>query len=115
MYADKITKSMEAAIDEVERRREIQIKYNLDNNITPQKINKPIREKLIDEIIEDKLSKKPKRVKAVNYEALPPKDLERELKKLKEEMNYEAEMLNFEKAAQVRDEIKKIKKLLNLN
>jgi excinuclease ABC subunit B len=53
MYADKITKSMEAAIDEVERRREIQIKYNLDNNITPQKINKPIREKLIDEIIED--------------------------------------------------------------
>jgi excinuclease ABC subunit B len=115
MYADKITKSMEAAIDEVERRREIQIKYNLDNNITPQKINKPIREKLIDEIIEDKLSKKPKRAKAVNYEALPPKDLERELKKLKEEMNYEAEMLNFEKAAQVRDEIKKIKKLLNLN
>ena len=115
MYADKITKSMEAAIDEVERRREIQIKYNLDNNITPQKIIKPIREKLIDEIIEDKLSKKPKRAKAVNYEALPPKDLERELKKLKEEMNYEAEMLNFEKAAQVRDEIKKIKKLLNLN
>ena len=115
MYADKITKSMEAAIDEVERRREIQIKFNLDNNITPQKINKPIREKLIDEIIEDKLSKKPKRAKAVNYEALPPKDLERELKKLKEEMNYEAEMLNFEKAAQVRDEIKKIKKLLNLN
>lgn len=114
MYADVVTKSMAAAIDEVERRREIQLKYNIDNNITPQKIEKPIRERLIDEIIEDKLSKKSKKTKVVNYEALPPKDLEKELKKLKEEMNYEAEMLNFEKAAQIRDEIKKIKKLLNV-
>ena len=114
MYADVITKSMAAAIEEVERRREIQVKYNLENNITPQKIEKPIRERLIDEIIEDKLSKKSKKTKVVNYEALPPKDLEKELKKLKEEMNYEAEMLNFEKAAQIRDEIKKIKKLLNV-
>lgn len=46
MYADSITKSMKAAIEEVERRREIQIKYNEDNNITPQKIIKPIREKI---------------------------------------------------------------------
>ena len=114
MYADRVTKSMSAAIEEVERRREIQIKYNEDNNITPQKIIKPIREKLIDEIIEEKLSKKPKRLKAVNYEALPPKDLEKELKKLSQEMAYEADMLNFEKAAQIRDEIKKIKKVLNL-
>jgi len=114
MYADRVTKSMSAAIEEVERRREIQLKYNEDNNITPQKIIKPIREKLIDEIIEEKLSKKPKRLKAVNYEALPPKDLEKELKKLSQEMAYEADMLNFEKAAQIRDEIKKIKKVLNL-
>jgi excinuclease ABC subunit B len=114
MYADRITKSMQAAIEEVERRREIQIKFNEDNNITPQKIIKPIREKLIDEIIEEKLSKKPKRLRAVNYEALPPKDLEKELKKLSQEMAYEADMLNFEKAAQIRDEIKKIKKVLNL-
>jgi excinuclease ABC subunit B len=114
MYADTVTKSMRNAIDEVERRREIQIKYNIDNNITPQKIIKPIREKLIDEIIEEKLSKKPKRLKAINYETLPPKDLEKELKKLTQEMAYEAEMLNFEKAAQLRDEVKKIKKVLNL-
>jgi excinuclease ABC subunit B len=114
MYADVITKSMEKAIEEVERRREIQTKYNEDNGITPQKIDKPIREKLIDEILEERLSKKPKRTKVVNYESLSPKDLEREYKKLKEEMNYEAEMLNFEKAALVRDEIKKIKKLLSI-
>jgi excinuclease ABC subunit B len=115
MYADRITKSMSEAIEEVERRREIQTKYNLENNITPQKIIKPIREKLIDEIIEEKLSKKPKRLKAVNYESLPPKDLEKELKKLSQEMAYEADMLNFEKAALIRDEIKKIKKILNLS
>lgn len=114
MYADKVTKSMQAAIEEVERRREIQLKYNLENNITPIKISKPIRQKLIDEIIEEKLNKKPKRLKAVNYEALPPKDLEKELKKLAQEMAYEADMLNFEKAALIRDEIKKIKKILNL-
>lgn len=114
MYADSITKSMKAAIEEVERRREIQTKYNLENNITPQKISKPIRQKLIDEIIDEKLNKKPKRLKAVNYESLPPKDLEKELKKLSQEMAYEADMLNFEKAALIRDEVKKIKKILNL-
>lgn len=115
MYADVITKSMEKAIEEVERRREIQTKYNEDNGVTPQKIDKPIREKLIDEILEERLSKKPKRTRVVSYESLSPKDLEKEYKKLKEEMNYEAEMLNFEKAALARDEIKKIKKLLSIN
>jgi excinuclease ABC subunit B len=114
MYADSVTKSMKAAIEEVDRRRVIQVKYNEENNITPVKINKPIRQKLIDEIIEEKLNKKPKRLKAVNYESLPPKDLEKELKKLSQEMAYEADILNFEKAALIRDEVKKIKKILNL-
>jgi excinuclease ABC subunit B len=114
MYADTITKSMKEAIEEVERRRIIQEEYNLKNNITPQKIEKPIRPKLIDEIIEEKEKKSGKRNKAVNYEALPPKDLEKELKKLTEEMKYEAEILNFEKAASIRDEVKKIRKILNI-
>lgn len=114
MYADRITKSMQEAIDEVERRREIQEEYNIKNNITPQKIIKPIRQKLIDEIIEEKENKKGKKKKLVSYESLPPKDLEKELKKLTEEMKYEAEMLNFEKAASIRDEVKKIKKILNI-
>jgi len=114
MYADQITKSMKEAIDEVERRREIQEEYNIKNNITPQKIIKPIRPKLIDEILEDKEKKSGKKSKLVNYESLPPKDLEKELRKLSEEMRYEAEILNFEKAAQLRDEVKKIKKILNI-
>lgn len=114
MYADRITKSMQEAIDEVERRRAIQEEYNLKNNITPTKIEKPIRQKLIDEILEEKENKKGKKKIITNYESLPPKDLEKELKKLTEEMRYEAEMLNFEKAASLRDEVKKIKKILNL-
>jgi len=114
MYADQITKSMKEAMEEVERRREIQEEYNRKNNITPQKIEKPIRPKLIDEIIEEKEKKSGKKNKLVNYESLPPKDLERELKRLTEEMKYEAEVLNFEKAAGIRDEVKKIKKILNL-
>ncbi len=114
MYADRITKSMQEAMDEVERRRVIQEEYNLKNNITPQKIIKPIRQKLIDEIIEEKEKKSGKRIKAVSYESLPPKDLEKELKKLTEEMKYEAEILNFEKAASIRDEVKKIRKILNI-
>jgi excinuclease ABC subunit B len=112
MYADTITKSMQEAIDEVNRRREIQEKYNHDHNITPSRIEKPIRQKLIDEILEEKMSKKPKKSN-VNYEAMPPKELEKVLKKLTEDMKYEAEILNFEKAAQIRDEIKKVKSLLS--
>jgi len=114
MYADSITKSMKEAIDEVDRRREIQVAYNIANNITPTKIEKPIRQKLIDEIIEEKEKKSGKKIKSTNYESLPPKDLEKELKRLSEEMRYEAEILNFEKAASIRDEVKKIKKILNI-
>ena len=87
---------------------------NKKHNITPTKIEKPIRQKLIDELIEEKEKKSGKRIKSLNYESLPPKDLEKELKKLSEEMRYEAEMLNFEKAASIRDEVKKIKKILNI-
>ena len=114
MYADRITKSMQEAIDEVDRRRIIQEEHNKKHNITPTKIEKPIRQKLIDELIEEKEKKSGKRIKSLNYESLPPKDLEKELKKLSEEMRYEAEMLNFEKAAAIRDEVKKIKKILNI-
>jgi len=113
MYADTITKSMDAAISEVERRREIQIEFNKAHNITPRKIEKPVREKLIDQVLEEKQESKGKKAKKINYEALSPKDLEKELRRLGEEMRYEAEMLNFEKAASLRDEIKKIKSLAN--
>jgi excinuclease ABC subunit B len=114
MYADTITGSMQRAIDEVDRRREIQTKYNEEHNITPQQITKPFRDKLIDEVIEEALEShgpKGERMADIDYMQLPPTELKKELKKLTEMMRYEAEMLNFEEAAKLRDKIREIKKI----
>ncbi len=119
MYADVRTKSMEAAISEIERRRTIQAEYNKTHNITPQSILKPIRAKLIDEMLGEKLDSKGKKGKKssegaeIDYMMLPPRELTKHIKKLEEQMRYEAETLNFELAANIRDEIKKLKKLQN--
>ncbi|MBP7928065.1 UvrB/UvrC motif-containing protein, partial [Patescibacteria group bacterium] len=114
MYADKITGSMQRAIGEVERRREIQSAYNIEHNITPVQIQKPIREKLIDSEIEDTLDGKRKSKKVdVDYMQLPPNELQKEIKNLEKLMKLEAEMLNFEQAANIRDKIKHIKKFLD--
>jgi len=111
MYADTVTVSMQRAMDEVNRRRAVQEKYNKEHGITPQQIVKPIREKLIDEIIEESLDKKKhKDIEDIDYRTLPPKELKKEVKKLTEMMRYEAEMLNFEKAAVLRDKIREVKK-----
>ncbi len=114
MYADRITGSMERAIAEVNRRREIQNNYNIAHNITPTQIEKPIREKLIDEALEDsfdsKKSSKSKVEVEIDYSQLPPKELKKIIRELEKEMKYEAEMLNFEKAAKLRDKIKDLYK-----
>ncbi|MFA6982307.1 MAG: excinuclease ABC subunit UvrB [Patescibacteria group bacterium] len=113
MYADKVTDSMKRAISEVERRREYQTKYNEEHGITPVGISKPIREKLIDEVIEESLERSgKKRFVDVDYAQLPPPEIKKEIRYLESEMKYEAEMLNFEKAAMLRDQIKEIKKFL---
>ncbi len=114
MYADKVTGSMQRAIGEVERRREKQSKYNTEHGITASSISKPLREKLIDEVIEDALTAKgsrKSRVEEIDYAQLPPRELNKEIKKLEELMKLEAEMLNFESAAQLRDKIRDLKKL----
>ncbi|KKU57775.1 MAG: UvrABC system protein B, partial [candidate division WWE3 bacterium GW2011_GWB1_47_11] len=87
----------------------IQVEYNKLHKITPQKISKPIREKLIDEIIEEK-AKGQHGLDDVDYAQLPPPQLKRELKRLTEMMKYEAELLNFEKAAALRDKLREVKK-----
>ncbi len=114
MYADNITGSMKRAISEVDRRREIQHAYNKQHNITPESIHKPMREKLIDEIIEQQLDKTKKLRYAVDidYSQLPPPEIKKEISKMEKAMVYEADMLNFERAAVIRDEIKKVKKYL---
>lgn len=115
MYADNVTGSMKRAIEEVERRRKIQEDYNKEHGITPASITKPVREKLVDELIQEQLSKKNRIEHDVDYMQLPPKELQKEVRRLEETMRYEAEMLNFEKAAVLRDEIRKIKKMAKIN
>ncbi|MFC1756084.1 excinuclease ABC subunit UvrB [Patescibacteria group bacterium] len=111
MYADTVTGSMERAIKEVDRRRKTQSEYNEKYGITPQQIVKPIRDKLIDEEIEEEIKKRDHgREEEVDYMQLPPQELKKEIKSLEKVMKYEAEMLNFERAADLRDKILYIKK-----
>ena len=110
MYADNITGSMSRAISEVDRRRSIQVDYNKKHGISPKQIVKPIREKLIDQEIEEQISGKKEKWEDVDYKQLPPSELEKEIKNLENMMKYEAEVLNFEKAAVLRDKIREIRK-----
>ena len=108
MYADTITESMRHAIDETNRRRSIQEKYNEEHGITPQTIRKAVREVM-------RISKK---VEAADFdvekdlESMNQKEIEAVLKKLQKKMTAAAADLNFELAAQIRDQIIEIKKQL---
>lgn len=112
MYADNVTDSMKNAMSEVERRREIQEKYNEEHSITPISISKPFRERIYDPVEEEEQKEKKKKFVDIDYAYLPPKELKKEVRKLEEEMRYEAELLNFERAALLRDEVRKLKKFL---
>ncbi len=107
MYADNMTGSMKAAIDEVERRRGIQLAYNKKHNITPKTIEKIIRTKLIEQ---------DQRQEEINYlltlskkEVLLPDDKEKLIKRLSKEMREAAKELDFETATILRDQIKLLK------
>ena len=108
MYADRVTGSMERAINETNRRRAAQIAYNQANGITPQGIQKGIREGLITELLADvqsemapsKIGKKPKM-----------EDLPKILEELESEMKAAAGALDFERAAQLRDELLTLREL----
>ncbi len=115
MYADVVTGSMERALSEIGRRREVQLDYNKEHNIIPQQINKPIREKLIDEVLEEDEKKRNKSFKKtvdIDYKQLPPVELRKEIIKLEKLMKYEAEVLNFEQATLFRDKVRELKKFL---
>jgi excinuclease ABC subunit B len=116
MYADNVTGSMKRAVEEVTRRRAAQEIYNKEHGISPVQITKPLREKLIDEVIQEQLdkakSKRSKVIEDIDYKSLPPSELKKEIKRLEQEMKYQAEMLNFEQAARLRDLVKSLKKLL---
>ena len=105
LYGDKITKSMQYAINETKRRRLIQEKHNKINGITPQSIKRDINQTLENiNINEDNVTKTNEEYKMVGN------NIEKHLKSLRDKMIKYAEDLNFEEAANIRDEIRKLEK-----
>ena len=108
MYADTLTGSMKAAMDEVDRRRKVQLAYNHKHHITPRSIEKSIRAKLIEQ--------EEKKDEEINYlltlskkEVILPDEKERLIKKLSKEMRTAASELDFETATILRDQIRLLK------
>lgn len=111
MYADRMTDSMKAAIDEVERRRKIQLEYNEKHGIKPESIKKDVRAKLIEREQEEKVEQNlTQLIQFSNKEVLLPDEREDVIKKLRKEMKAAAERLDFETAMRIRDQINTIKK-----
>jgi excinuclease ABC subunit B len=108
LYAHKMTKSMEKAIGETKRRREIQDQYNKDHGITPQTILKEVSGGVIETLRGNKKKKRSK--EAVKVE-LDPKALQERIADLKVEMKQAAKDLRFEDAAKIRDEIKELSEI----
>lgn len=106
MYADTITDSMRATIDETERRRGIQQRYNEEHGITPQTIKKAIREAITNGIDEEEIKKE--RI-GKDPDLLNKKELQKEIERLTKKMNQAATELNFEAAALLRDELIELK------
>ena len=107
LYADRITDSMKAAIDEVERRRTIQIAYNKKHGITPQSIKKEVRKRLVEEeVYEEEQRTLNRLVELGTKEVLLPDEKNDVIKKLRKEMKLAAERLDFEGAMRIRDQIK---------
>lgn len=115
IYADKKTKSIEGAVEEVERRRSFQEAYNKKHNIRPKTILKPLREKIIEHsetpIQFDKKTADytSEYLESLRKESMTPFDRKRVVKRLEKEMKQQAEDLNFETAIKIRDKVNELK------
>lgn len=122
MYADKITNAIKNALSETNRRRELQISYNKKHNITPRTIDKTISDILYSSGIRtrerveagSRVSEKAKRFSEGKLLDMDPSEVAKIISGLEEKMHLEARELNFENAAAIRDEIKRITKITNI-
>ena len=108
MYADEITRSMRMAIDETNRRRQIQDAYNKEHGITPTTIQKSIRD-LITTSTDEDIEALNANLKEKDVESMTKKELQEEIKKYTKKMETAAAELNFEMAAEYRDKLKELK------
>ena len=114
MYGDKITDSMRSAIDETERRREIQEEYNEKHDIEPQTIKKPVREVVKPvEMVVNEDSGSSYQTSDDDNEELTKREINDKIIQLEDEMEEAADNLEFEVAAQIRDEIEELEEKLN--
>ena len=115
LYADKITDSMKYLIDETDRRRKIQMKYNKENNISPKTVKKSVEEIMQSTRVAESYRDSEIEVKrdvATDKFLLEDKKIVVEM--IREEMLEAAENLEFEKAAKLRDEMNKLEKEIKL-
>jgi excinuclease ABC subunit B len=112
LYADKITRSMQQAMDETRRRRKIQDAYNQEHNITPETIRKEVTQIFDFEQNVEAASADQVAEDLTQYKSLD--DIDDVIKSLDSEMQKAARALEFERAADLRDQIKRLKKLIVL-
>ncbi|MEL6272955.1 MAG: UvrB/UvrC motif-containing protein, partial [Chloroflexota bacterium] len=116
MYANRVTPSMQRAIEETNRRREIQQKYNEDNDIVPQAIVKQVKDlndrvkSMMDDAEIDNPAVVPGEMPMLEH--LSKKDLDKMIRDLQDEMKQAAQALEFEKAAQLRDQIVELRSIM---
>lgn len=119
MYADKMTRSMEEALAEIDRRRTYQMQYNITHGITPESIQKAIREKIIvkeenpADLLDPRQTKETAfdfgKLKNINPSGLTPYDRTKLIRRLEREMKRRAEAMDFEAAIALREKIKILK------
>ena len=109
MYADTVTESMRFAVDETNRRRAVQAAYNEAHGITPQSIQKEVRDLIRISKKADKITNSIEK----DYESMSDKELEALIAKLSKKMHTAAAELNFERAAELRDEISKVRQYIS--
>jgi len=113
LYADRITDSMRRAMDETERRRNKQIAFNLEHGITPRGVVKRIKD-IIDGVYDADATRQELKAAQIvaEYKVLDEKTLTKRVKKLEKEMLDAARNLEFEKAAELRDQLRQLKQVL---